>query len=290
MNKRAIVWFLVLLCSIAAAHARAQTDDYILNPPEPRVGDVARLTISLTAGARAGNATFDGKKVPGFQTGGLLNMYFGVDLDVKPGSYEIEYEMAGIKETVKGTVPVVIHAREFATATVEGDAGCEEAPSELDQESRERAEREARELDAIWRQASPQRLWTKAFVRPALGPPDTPFGLLRVFQDSRKIPHSGVDIEAPEGAEVYASNSGKVVLAKELFLGGNTVIIDHGLGLYTVYAHLSRIDVSEGEDVERAKAIGLVGKTGRASGAHLHWAARIVGARVDPATLPGMKH
>jgi len=69
---------------------------------------------------------------------------------------------------------------------------------------------------------------------------------------------------------------------------GNTVIVDHGLGLYTVYAHLSRIDVSVGDDVERAKVLGLVGATGRVTGPHLHWAAKIVGARVDPATLPGM--
>jgi hypothetical protein len=288
MTKRAVVRVLVLLCALAPAHARAQSTDAILDPPEPRVGDVARLTISLTGGARTGSATFAGKKVPGFETGGLLNMYFGVDLGVKPGTYEIEYEMPGIKQTVKGTVPIVIAPGEFATATVEGEPECEEAPTGLDQESRERAQREAREIETIWSQASPQRLWTKAFVPPAVGAPGAPFGLQRVFPDGRKIPHSGIDIEAPEGTEVYASNGGKVVLANELLLGGNTVIIDHGLGLYTVYAHLSRIDVDTGEDVVRAKVIGLVGKTGCVDGSHLHWSARIVGARVDPTTLPGM--
>jgi murein DD-endopeptidase MepM/ murein hydrolase activator NlpD len=277
--------FLVLVGLTAfARYAQAQMEDFVLDPPEPRVGDVVRFTISLTGGAQTGSATFAGKKVPGFQTGGLLNVYFGVDLDVAPGPHELEYEMPGIKKTEKGTVPVLVKPREFASESLE----VEPKYTELDAASRERAEREAKELEAIWSTATPQRLWMKAFVPPAVGPLGSPFGLRRVFNDEPKSPHSGIDIKAPTGAEVYAANTGKVVLAKELFYTGNTVIVDHGLGLYTIYAHLSRIDVAVGADVERAKAIGLVGATGRVTGPHLHWAAKIVGARVDPATLPGM--
>ena len=269
---------------LLAPGARAQERDYILDPPEPRVGDIVRLTVSLTGGARTGSATFNGKKVPGFQTGGLLNVYLGVDLDVKPGSYEIEYEMPGLKETLRGSVPLRVLPREFATESLE----VEPKYTELDPASQERVDREAKELEAIWSQATSERLWAKAFVTPAVGPLGSPFGLRRVFNDEPKSPHSGIDIKAPQGAEVYASNGGKVVLAKELFFTGNTVIIDHGLGLYTVYAHLSRIDVKAGDDIERAKVLGLVGATGRVTGPHLHWGAKIVGARVDPTTLPGM--
>jgi len=284
MKIRTLSVFLALLCTLAPTGAQAQSDDWILDPPEPRVGDIVRLTISLSGGARTGSATFDGKKVPGFQTGGLLNVYFGVDLDVKPGPHDIEYEMPGMKKTVTGTVPVVIKAREFATESLEVDPKY----TALDAESQARADREAKELEVIWSQASPQRLWAKAFVPPAVGPLGSPFGLRREFNDEPKSPHSGIDIEAPEGADVYASNAGTVVLAKDLFFTGNTVVIDHGLGLYTIYAHLSRIDVTVGDHVDRAKVIGLVGATGRVTGAHLHWAAKILGARVDPATLPGM--
>jgi hypothetical protein len=284
MNVRAVAVFIVLLSMLAPLSARAQSDDWILDPPEPRVGDIVRLTLPLSGGARTGSATFDGKRVPGFQTGGLLNVYFGVDLDMKPGPYEIEYEMPGMKEVVKGTVPVVIKVREFATESLD----VEQKYAALDEKSRLRADSEAKELDAIWSQASPQRLWAKAFVPPAVGPLGSPFGLRRVFNDEPKSPHSGIDIKAPAGADVYATNSGKVVLAKELFFTGNTVVIDHGLGLYTIYAHLSRIDVKTGDDVGRAKVIGLVGATGRVTGPHLHWAAKILGARVDPTTLPGL--
>jgi len=264
--------------------ARAQGGDYILDPPEPRAGSVARFTISLTGGALTGSGTFDGRKVPGFQTGGLLNIYFGVDVDVKPGTHELSYEMPGRKEMVQGSAQIPVKAREVA-----GEPPADEPQlSEPDQANRERADREAKELEVIWQNASPQRLWVKAFVAPAAGPRGKAFGLRGAFIDEADRIHSGVDIDAPAGAEVYASNTGKVVLAKELLLTGNTVILDHGLGLYTLYAHLSRIDVAVGDQAERAQVLGAVGATGRATGPHLHWGANIAGARVDPATLPGM--
>jgi murein DD-endopeptidase MepM/ murein hydrolase activator NlpD len=284
MTLRAVVAFL-FVASVLTPSARAQEVDYVLDPPEPRVGDVVRFTISLTRGALTGSATFAGKTVPGFQTGGLLNVYFGIDLDVKPGSHQLEYEMpARNNEVVKGSVLVLVKPREFATESLE----VEEKYTALDEATQQRADREAKELEAIWSTASPQRLWAKAFVPPAAGPLGSPFGLRRMFNGEPRSPHSGLDIKAPLGAEVYAANAGKVVLVKDLFFTGNTVILDHGLGLYTVYAHLSRIDVATGDDVGRAKVVGLVGATGRVTGPHLHWAAKIVGARVDPGTLPGM--
>lgn len=275
--------FTALLLALSTV-ASAQGGDYILDPPEPRAGSIARFTLSLTGGALTGSGTFDGRTVPGFQTGGLLNIYFGVDVDVKPGVHELRYEMPGRKETIHGSVQIPVKAREL------DDEPATSAPqlAELDETDRERADREAKELDAIWQNASPQRLWLKAFVAPAAGPHGSAFGLRGAFLDETERVHSGIDIEAPDGAGVYASNTGKVVLAKELLLTGNTVILDHGLGLHTIYAHLSRIDVAVGDQTERAQVLGTVGATGRASRPHLHWGARLVGARVDPATLPGM--
>jgi len=283
MNRISAAVFLATLCA-ASTIATAQDGDYILDPLEPRAGDVARFTLSLDGGALTGSATFDGRTVPGFQTGGLLSVYFGIDLDVEPGVHELRYEMPGRKGTIQGSARIPVKARGSGSEPPAGEA----QPAELDETSRERADREAKELEAIWKNASPQRLWAKAFVAPAAGPLGTPFAQRGAFIDESDRVHSGVDIEAPAGAEVYASNSGKVVLAKELFLTGNTVILDHGLGMYTLYAHLSRIDVAVGDQAERAQVLGLVGATGRATRAHLHWGARIVGARVDPATLPGM--
>lgn len=285
MKVGVVVGLVLLLLRLMPVIAHAQSDDWILDPPEPRAGDIVRFTLSLTGGARTGSGTFEGNTVPGFQTGGLLNVYFGVDLDVTAGPHELAYEMPGFKELVKGNVPVVVRPRDLAT---ESPAGAAKQP-DLDKESQERVEREAKEIDAIWTKATPERMWAKAFVLPAVGQVGPAFGSRGVFDDEPKGgPHTGIDIEAQAGADVYASNHGKIVLAKDLLLLGNTVIIDHGLGLYTVYAHLSRIDVKAGDEVDRAKVIGRVGATGLATRPHLHWAARILGARVDPSTLPGV--
>jgi murein DD-endopeptidase MepM/ murein hydrolase activator NlpD len=111
------------------------------------------------------------------------------------------------------------------------------------------------------------------------------FGHRRVFNGQPRSPHSGADLRAAKGTPVYAANRGRVVLAKNLFYSGNTVFIDHGLGLYTTYLHFSEIKVEPGEIVERGQLIGLAGATGRVTGPHLHWGVRIVDARVDPFSL-----
>jgi murein DD-endopeptidase MepM/ murein hydrolase activator NlpD len=94
-----------------------------------------------------------------------------------------------------------------------------------------------------------------------------------------------VDIAAPYGSPVKASNSGRVVLARDLYFSGNTVIIDHGLGLFTFYCHFSRLKVSRGDMVKKGAVIALAGSTGRSTGAHLHWGVKLLGSRVDPVAL-----
>ncbi len=260
--------------------ARAQPDGLMMDPREPRVGDILRVSIRLPGGVRAGEMAFGGKTVPGFETGGILNAYLGIDLDTKPGTHAVQYVMGA----EKGEIPIVVADRKFASESLT----VESKYTKLDGPTQARADHEAKELDAIWNRITPTRLWTKAFVRPAVGELGSPFGLRREFNDEPKSPHAGLDIKAPTGTEVFAANAGTVVLARELFYTGNTVVIDHGLGLYTVYAHLSRIDVEADKPVERAARVGLVGATGRVTGPHLHWGVKLHGARVDPGTLPGM--
>jgi murein DD-endopeptidase MepM/ murein hydrolase activator NlpD len=94
-----------------------------------------------------------------------------------------------------------------------------------------------------------------------------------------------MDIKAPEGKPVWAANNGRVVLVGDFFFAGRAVFVDHGQGVYTMYFHLSQIDVEEGQKVAKGEMLGLVGMTGRATGPHLHWGVRLGGARVDPASL-----
>jgi murein DD-endopeptidase MepM/ murein hydrolase activator NlpD len=114
------------------------------------------------------------------------------------------------------------------------------------------------------------------------------FGHRRIFNDQPRAPHSGTDLAASTGTAVGSSNAGRVVLAKNLFFSGNAVFVDHGLGLFSVYLHLSRIDVEVGEMVAPGQIIGLVGATGRVTGPHLHWGVRVLGARIDPFSLLDM--
>ena len=108
------------------------------------------------------------------------------------------------------------------------------------------------------------------------------FGNRRVFNGQLKSYHNGLDFRSPKGTAVYATNSGVVRLAKNLFYSGNAVIIDHGTGIFTIYAHLSKIEVAAGQRIEKGQLIGLTGATGRVSGPHLHWGVKINGIAVNP--------
>ncbi|MBT4964116.1 MAG: peptidoglycan DD-metalloendopeptidase family protein [Francisellaceae bacterium] len=118
--------------------------------------------------------------------------------------------------------------------------------------------------------------------KPTAGRISSPFGLRRIMNGIEKNPHSGLDIAAPVGATVSSAADGIVTLTGSFFYSGNTIIIDHGHGLFTTYCHLSAIDVQDGDKVTKGKQIGKVGKTGRVTGAHLHWGVNLNGTKVDP--------
>jgi murein DD-endopeptidase MepM/ murein hydrolase activator NlpD len=129
---------------------------------------------------------------------------------------------------------------------------------------------------------TPQPLWSGDFIKPVNGPATESFGESRVLNDEELSTHRGTDFEVKEGSPVLASNSGKVVLAKEMFYEGNCVIIDHGERFFTTYMHLSKIDVKLGETIKKGKQIGVSGATGRVTGPHMHLGVRWNGAYLDP--------
>jgi hypothetical protein len=149
-----------------------------------------------------------------------------------------------------------------------------------------RSRRESRELNDIFTSTTSERLWRDGFRPPVPGyEASGSFGKRRVFNDQPRSPHSGEDFSAPAGTPVEATARARVALAKDLFFLGNTVVLDHGFGLYSFYGHLSSLNVSAGTLVEAGATIGRVGATGRVTGPHLHWGARVGNKRVNPMAL-----
>ena len=149
-----------------------------------------------------------------------------------------------------------------------------------------RAREESEHLREIFSSFTPERLWKEAFRWPVQGiEPSGNFGKRRVLNGEARSPHSGVDLPAPKGTLVRAPARGRVRLAGNLFFSGNTVVLDHGLGLFTFYGHLDSVAVEPGQLVEPGDPLGTVGATGRVTGPHLHWAARLNEARVNPREL-----
>jgi murein DD-endopeptidase MepM/ murein hydrolase activator NlpD len=145
-----------------------------------------------------------------------------------------------------------------------------------------RAEEERKRLREIFATVTPEKFWRGAFRVPLDGATTGGnFGRRRVLNGQPGSPHSGVDFPAPTGTPVYAAQRGRVVLAEPLYFSGNTVIIDHGWGVYTLYGHFAEIDVKPGDAIEAGGLLGKVGATGRVTGPHLHWGLTVNRARVN---------
>ncbi len=148
-----------------------------------------------------------------------------------------------------------------------------------------RIEREKKRLEGIYARRTPLPPPVSPFVKPVPGAETSEFGTRRIFNGTPRAPHAGIDLKAATGTPVVASGPGQVALAADLYFSGGTVIVDHGGGLFTVYAHLSKLQTKEGATVKPGEAVGLSGATGRVTGPHLHWGAKVGAAIFDPRAL-----
>jgi murein DD-endopeptidase MepM/ murein hydrolase activator NlpD len=146
----------------------------------------------------------------------------------------------------------------------------------------ERITRESQQISKALRHWSPQDQVVMEFLKPVSGPTSSPYGLRRFFNEQPRNPHSGLDIAAPEGAPILAPAPGTVLDTGDFFFNGNTVLLDHGQGLVTMYCHMSNINVTPGQTVNTGDSLGAVGMTGRVTGPHLHWGVSLNDARIDP--------
>jgi murein DD-endopeptidase MepM/ murein hydrolase activator NlpD len=206
----------------------------------------------------------------------------GASLETKPGKYVLT--LVG-KTKAETEIP-------FQQSISVGKARYRQIAVTVPKQYTEPSPEQLREIDEdkavkkrVLGQVSAERDWAGNFLPPVNAPISDVFGTARVFNGQVQGVHQGLDFGVPAGTPVAALNSGTVLLAQMLFFEGNCVVLDHGQGLLTIYMHLSKIEVKEGEQVKRGQQIALSGGTGRASGPHLHVAVRWQGVYLDPAIL-----
>jgi len=240
------------------------------------------VVLSITAPAAAADVrvrAFDRDASVYRDDNGEWRAVIGIDLDVKPGTYRVS--VAANNGGLQAGYELAVQSRVFRTRRLTVDEALVTPPTS----QQARIDRESALLAAAYNSPAPERLWTAPFVRPVPQEANSAFGTRSIFNGKPRNAHGGADFLSPAGTPIHAPNAGRVVVARDLYFSGNTVIIDHGLGLFSMLAHLSAFDVHEGDRVTTAQVVGRVGATGRVTGPHLHWAVRASGARVDPLSL-----
>ena len=212
---------------------------------------------------------------------GLL-AFIGLDLGLEAGSYDMEVfidKAAGEREYIKKQI--IVPGKEFPLKKLWVDEKFVTPPKKF----HERIRREREILDVVYEISSDEWLGEGLFIFPSTGKPVPNFGERRIFNNRPRSSHRGIDIIVPYGTPVAASNSGRVVLASHLYYAGKTVIIDHGMGVFTLYCHFSKIRTERGKLVKKGDIIGEIGATGRVTGPHLHWSVKVMGTSVDPFSI-----
>lgn len=254
---------LLAFCSAAIA------SDAVPNRP----GGIAVIDVGSVDGPRP-TVEYDGKPVLVYSDGARRKAAIGLPLDIEPGTVTVNVDGERIDVAVES------HAYREQRLTVTNQAYVTPDPEQL-----ERIGRERKIIDAAitnFREADVDGI---ALEAPVTGPRSSSFGLRRFFNDQPRSPHKGMDIAAGEGTPIRAPRRGIVSATGDYFFNGNTVIVDHGQGLVTLYCHLSEIDVADGDTVDTGDLLGAVGSTGRVTGPHLHFGVYLNGTAVDPAIL-----
>ena len=246
--------------------------------PSQVPGGIALVDLGRAGDARP-RATFDGKPVLVREHEGRWQAVVGLPLDLKPGRHALEVAGRKASHQIEVTDKNYAEQRLFIK---------DQRKVEPNAEDLERIAAERVRINAALASWTDLALPDLDFASPLDGPRSSSFGLRRFFNDKPRRPHGGMDIAMPTGTPVIAVADGRVVETGDFFFNGNTVFVDHGQGLLTLYMHLNSIDVAPGEVVTKGQRVGTVGATGRVTGPHLHLSVRLNGTYVDPALfLPG---
>jgi murein DD-endopeptidase MepM/ murein hydrolase activator NlpD len=280
MTARAV--FLLLCFSASAVYA---TEPFALSWPgrlKIPQGEIVEVKVFGEALSSV-EARWAERNLPFYPVApGSFAAIIGADLEAKPGISKITITAtndAGRQRRAQTIVQTLSKSFREESLTV--------APGfdQLSPEALELIRIERADFALAFSTSAAERFWEGPFIRPVPQESSSSFGYRRIINGKPRAPHTGADLRAPVGTEVLAANHGRVVLSGNYFFAGQSIVLDHGGGLYTMYFHLSEVKVDAGTMVRRGDVIALSGMSGRVTGPHLHWAARLADARVDPMEL-----
>jgi len=280
--------FVFLILTPVATKAQTPTScpagiELKISAPQTSQGNLLRVEFRNLASLREVKGTWAGHEVSFWEDDADTNIqraFLGVDLDQSPGPGRLAITAKQKNgEDVTCSADITVKAGHFVVERLTVDQKFV-TPNAEDQA---RVEKEGQRVHDIYAARTPEKMWGGEFRFPLSGSRrGSNFGSRRILNGEARSPHSGLDIHAATGTPVHAAQRGRVVLAEELYYAGNAIILDHGMGVYTFYGHLSKINVKEGDIVDAGALIGLVGATGRVTGPHLHWGLEVNEARVNP--------
>lgn len=269
--------FLQIAVLLTAFYAAVSASAVNLPKNNPVPGGIAVVPLGVNS-ATPPKVTYQNNRVMVAPDANANNQWLavvGIPLAAKTGKHELSVESNPKQQTVSFSVKKKKYKTQHLTIKNKRKVN----PNKKDLERIGKEKKVIVSSLATWRDTT--EVNTK-FVLPVKGRLSSPFGLRRFFNKQPRKPHSGIDIAAPEGTPIVSPADGVVVNTGEYFFNGNSIFIDHGQGLITMYCHMSKIDVKPGQQVAQGEKIGAIGKTGRVTGPHLHWAVSLNDARVDP--------
>ena len=269
--------FLTKLAVVAATTVLFSAQLFALPQHNPVPGGIAVIPVPLSTST----VLFENRQVMLLSSQKGKYAVVGISLKTRPGDYPLEltHKTASDTDEHQSMLSFQVGAKEYRVQrlTIENKRKVNPYKEDMDRIIRER-----NEMNKAFKSFENLAQPAVDFVLPAEGPISSPFGLKRILNDQPRNPHSGLDIAAPTGTPIHAPAAGRVTAVGNYFFNGNTVLLDHGQGLISMYCHMSETTVAVGDTLSPGDLIGKVGKTGRVTGPHLHWSVSLNNARVDP--------